>query len=58
MYFDLFTGRDGITGLRKFFLLNFSNKVQVFSGMQDLFEPFIKEHAYIKSELLKIINPN
>ena len=58
MYFDLFTGRDGITGLRKFFLLNFSNKVKVFSGMQDLFEPFIKEHDYIKSELLKIINPS
>lgn len=57
MYLDLFTGREGVDGFRKFLLLNFSNKVKVFSGMQNLFEPFKKEHDYVKSELLKIINP-
>lgn len=57
LYYDLFTGRDGIRGLKKFLLLNFSNDVKYFSGMQDLFSPFIKEHDFIKSELLKIVNP-
>ena len=28
LYFDLFTGKDGISGLKKFWLLNFSNKVK------------------------------
>tara|TARA_B100001758_G_C18416572_1_gene620395 strand:+ start:401 stop:1249 length:849 start_codon:yes stop_codon:yes gene_type:complete len=58
MYFDLFSGKDGISGFQKFLLLNFSNKVKVFSGMDDLFEPFKKEHAFITSELFKIINPS
>ena len=57
LYYDLFTGLDGIRGLKKFFLLNFSNDVKYFSGIQDLFSPFIKEHDFIKSELLKIVNP-
>ena len=58
MYFNLFTGNDGIQGFRKFLLLNFSSRVKVFSGMHNLFEPFKNEHQYIKSELLKIINPH
>jgi len=57
MYFDLFTGRDGIGGFKKFFLLNFNNKVKRFSGMNDLFSPFKNEQAFVKQELLKIINP-
>jgi hypothetical protein len=57
MYFDLFTGRDGIGGFKKFFLLNFSNKVKRFSGMNDLFSPFKNEQAFVKHELIKIINP-
>jgi len=58
MYSDLFSGRDGIGGLRKFFLLNFSNKVKFFSGMDKLFDPFKHEHDFVKSELLRIINPS
>ena len=58
MYFNLFTGIDGIKGFRKFLLLNFSNRVKIFSGMHNLFEPFKHEHQYIKSELLKITNPH
>jgi hypothetical protein len=57
MYLDLFTGNDGIGGIRKFLLLNFSNKVKIFSGMDNLFEPFKNEHDFVKSELLRIINP-
>ena len=57
MYFDLFTGKDGIGGFKKFFLLNFSSKVKYFSRMDDLFEPFKNEQAFVKQELLKIINP-
>ena len=57
MYFDLFTGNDGIRGLKKFLLLNFSNKVKIFSGMENLFESFKDEHSFVQSELLKIINP-
>ena len=57
MYMDLFTGRDGISGFKKFWLLNFTNKVEKFSGMEQLFEPFVKNHEYVKEELLKIINP-
>ena len=56
MYFDLFTGKDGIGGFKKFFLLNFSSKVKYFSRMDDLFEPFKHEHNFVKTELLKIIN--
>tara|TARA_B100001250_G_scaffold40975_1_gene32431 strand:- start:13669 stop:14520 length:852 start_codon:yes stop_codon:yes gene_type:complete len=57
MYFNLFTGRDGVAGIRKFWLLHFSNKVKMFSGMENLFDSFIQDHDYVKSELLKIINP-
>jgi len=57
MYFDLFTGKDGVGGLKKFLLLNFTNKVKYFSSMDDLFEPFKHEHNFVKTELLKIINP-
>jgi len=57
MYFDLFTGKDGIGGFKKFFLLNFSSKVKYFSRMDDLFELFKNEQAFVKQELLKIINP-
>ena len=57
MYFDLFTGKDGVGGLKKFLLLNFTNKVKCFSSMDDLFEPFKHEHNFVKTELLKIINP-
>ncbi len=58
LYFDLFTGKDGISGLKKFWLLNFSNKVKYFRGMGNLFVPFKKQQLYIKEELLKIINPH
>ena len=47
----------GVSGFKKFFLLNFSNNIKVFSGMNDLFEPFKREQIFVKSELLKIINP-
>jgi len=57
IYMDLFLETDGISGLKKFFLLNFSNNVKFFSGMQDLFEPFKSDQNFVKSELLKIINP-
>ena len=57
MYFDLFTGKDGVGGLKKFLLLNFTNKVKYFSSMDALFEPFKHEHNFVKTELLKIINP-
>ena len=57
MYFDLFTGKDGVGGLKKFLLLNFSNEVRYFSSMDKLFEPFKQEHNFVKTELLKIINP-
>ena len=42
LYFDLFTGEDGISGFKKFWLLNFSNKVKYFRGMENLFVPFKK----------------
>ena len=57
MYSDLFTGKDGVGGLKKFMLLNFTNKVKYFSSMDALFEPFKHEHNFVKTELLKIINP-
>lgn len=57
MYLDLFSGRDGVSGIKKFLLLNFSSKVKIFSDMDELFEPFKHEHNFVKSELLKIINP-
>ena len=56
-YFDLFTGVEGVTGIRKFLLLNFSNKVKVFSGMEGLFKEFKDEHFFLRNELIKIINP-
>ena len=58
MYLDLFSGKDGISGLRKFFLLNFSNKVKLFSGMDRLFDPFKDDQHFVKSELLGIIDPH
>jgi hypothetical protein len=54
---DLFLETDGVSGFKKFFLLNFSNKIKVFSGMDNLFEPFKNDQNFVKSELLKIINP-
>ncbi|MEE2700027.1 MAG: alpha-1,2-fucosyltransferase [Bacteroidota bacterium] len=57
LYFDLFTGNDGVSGLKKFWLLNFSNKVRYFKGMDDLFTPFQTHQTFVKEELLKIINP-
>ena len=57
MYFDLFTAQDGISGLKKFYLLNFSNQVKYFSSIGELFEPFKSEHEFIKKELFKLINP-
>ena len=44
MYLDLFTGKDGVSGLKKFYLLNFSNQVKYFSSIVDLFEPFKSDH--------------
>ena len=57
MYMDLFSKTDGISGFKKFFLLNFSNNIKVFSGMDNLFEPFKNDQNFVKTELLKIINP-
>jgi hypothetical protein len=57
MYLDLFTGNDGVSGLKKFYLLNFSNQVKYFSSIVDLFEPFKSDHKFIKKELFKLINP-
>tara|TARA_B110000483_G_scaffold27722_1_gene33533 strand:- start:3559 stop:4407 length:849 start_codon:yes stop_codon:yes gene_type:complete len=57
MYMNIFLETDGISGFKKFFLLNFSNNIKVFSGMNDLFDPFKREQIFVKSELLKIINP-
>jgi len=57
MYMHLFSETDGISGLKKFFLLNFSNNIKVFSEMNDLFQPFKSEQHFVKSELLKIIKP-
>ena len=57
MYIDLFLEDDGISGFQKFFLLNFSNNIKVFSGMNNLFEPFKNDQIFVKSELLKMINP-
>jgi len=57
MYMNLFLETDGISGFKKFFLLNFSNNIMVFSGMNDLFEPFKNDQKFVKSELIKIINP-
>ncbi len=58
MYMDLFTGDDGISGFKKFWLLNFTNQVKYFSDMDSLFEPFKDDHVFVKSELLNIINPH
>jgi len=58
MYMNLFSETDGISGFKKFFLLNFSNNIKVFSGLNDLFEPFKSDQVFVKSELLKIINPH
>jgi len=57
MYMDLFTGSDGLSGFKKFLLLNFSKNVKVFSGMNELFEPFKNNQIFVKKELLKMINP-
>ena len=57
MYLDLFTVSDGVSGIRKFLLLNFSNTVKIFSGMDNLFEPFQHQHALVRSELFRIVNP-
>ena len=57
MYMDLFTGNDGVSGFKKFWLLNFTNQVKYFHEMNRLFAPFKHDHAFVKSELLKIINP-
>ena len=40
MYMNLFTNVDRISGIKKFWLLNFTNQVKYFSGMESLFEPF------------------
>ena len=58
MYMDLFTVDDGVSGFKKFWLLNFTNQVKYFSDIDSLFEPFIKDHVLVKSELFNIINPN
>ena len=57
MYMDLFTGDDGVSGFKRFWLLNCTNQVKYFSDMDSLFEPFKNDHLFVKSELLKIINP-
>ena len=58
MYMDLFTGDDGISGFKKFWILNFTNQVKCFSDMDSLFEPFKNDHVLVKAELLNIISPH
>ena len=58
MYMGFFLKTDGVSGIKKFLLLNFSNNIKIFSGMDDLFEPFKSDQIFIKSQLLKIINPH
>ncbi len=55
-YFDLFID-SGISGFQKFCLLNFSNNVKFFKGMDGLFTEFLHEQDYIKKELFNITNP-
>ena len=58
LYFDLFTEKDGISGFKKFWLLNFSKQVKYFRGMNNLFTSFKGKQFYIKEELLKIVSPH
>ena len=51
MYMDLFIDDDGVSGFKKFWLLNFTNQVKCFSGMDRLFDPFRNDHVFVKSEL-------
>ena len=55
-YSDLFID-SGISGLQKFYLLNFSKNVKIFKGMDGLFTEFLHEQNYIKKELFNITNP-
>ena len=57
MYLDLFTREEGVSGIRKFFLLNFSNQVKKFSSIANLFESFKDQHTFVRDELLQIVNP-
>ena len=57
-YSDLFTGYDGISGFQKFCLVNFSDKVKFFKGIDGLFKEIIGKHNFIKRELLQIVNPS
>lgn len=57
-YSDIFTNETGIYGIRKFLLLNFSNKIKYFSGMEGLFSDFVDEQEYIKQKLLSMTNPS
>ena len=55
MYMNLFSETDGISGFKKFFLLKFSNNIKVFSGMNDLFEPFKKSKFLLNLSCLKLL---
>lgn len=57
LYLNLFIGKDGVSGFKKFWLLNFSRKVKYFRGMNNLFIPFKEKQSCVKEELLRIINP-
>lgn len=56
-YFDLFIDKSGVSGFHKFWLLNFTNDIKYFRGMDGLFSKLINEHDYIKKELFNITNP-
>lgn len=53
-YRDLFKENEGISGIRKFFLLNFSNNICVFDSMDGLFEDLLTEQKMVTSNLLSI----
>ncbi len=57
LYYNLFKEKNNIGFIKKFFLLNFSNKVKFFNSMDNLFDDFKFEHKYVKGQLIKIINP-
>ncbi len=57
LYWNLFIEKDGVSGFRKFMLLNFSRNIRVFNSMNGLFSDFLQEHQFVKDELLSIVQP-
>lgn len=54
-YNDLFLSNQNVSPWKKFFLLNFQKHlVHTIEGMDGLFEGFVTEHGFVRSELLKM----